>query len=62
MSVIKECYKYKTEMLGTEQKLNQMNTLYQQMLMKEKDNKKRKCLESISRKKKTYTKRNRFCH
>jgi predicted transcriptional regulator len=37
MSVIRECYKYKTEMLGTEQKLNQMNTLYQQMLMKEKD-------------------------
>ncbi len=37
MSVIKECYKYKTEMLGTGQKLNQMNTLYQQMLVKEKD-------------------------
>ena len=37
MSVIRECYKYKTEMLGTEQKLNQMNTLHQQMLVKEKD-------------------------
>ena len=37
MSVIKECYKYKTEMLGTEQTLNQMNSLYQQMLVKEKD-------------------------
>src|ERR687898_2611766 len=37
ISVIRECYKYKTEMLGTEQKLNQMNTLYQQMLMKEKE-------------------------
>ena len=37
LSLIKECYKYKTEMLGTEQKLNQMNNLYQQMVMKEKD-------------------------
>ena len=37
MSVIKECYKYKTEMLGTERTLNQMNNLYQQMLVKEKD-------------------------
>ena len=37
MSVIKECYKYKTEMLGTERTLNQMNTLYQQMLVKEKE-------------------------
>ena len=37
MSVIKECYKYKKEMLGTEQKLNQMNTMYQQMLVKEKE-------------------------
>ena len=37
MSVIKECYKYKMEMLGTENALNQMNNLYQQMLMKEKD-------------------------
>jgi hypothetical protein len=37
MSVIKECYKYKTEMLGTEKMLNQMNTLYQQMLVKEKE-------------------------
>ncbi len=37
MSTIKECYKYKTEILGTEQKLNQMNTLYQQMLVKEKE-------------------------
>ena len=37
LSLIKECYKYKTEMLATEQKLNQMNNLYQQMLMKEKD-------------------------
>jgi hypothetical protein len=37
MSVIKECYKYKMEMLGTERTLNQMNNLYHQMLMKEKD-------------------------
>jgi predicted transcriptional regulator len=37
MSVIKECYKYKTEMLGTERILNQMNTLHQQIFMKEKD-------------------------
>src|SRR5215204_7043380 len=37
MSVIKECYKYKTEMLGTERKLNQMNTVYNQMLVKEKE-------------------------
>ena len=37
MSVIKECYKYKIEMLGTERTLNQMNTLYKQILMKEKD-------------------------
>ena len=37
MSVIKECYKYKTEMLGTERTLNQMNTLHQQMLVKEKE-------------------------
>ena len=37
MSVIKECYKYKMEMLGIERTLNQMNTLYRQMLIKEKD-------------------------
>jgi len=37
MSVIKECYKYKMEMLATENILNQMNHLYQQMLVKEKD-------------------------
>jgi len=37
MSVIKECYKYKTEMLGTERTLNQMNILYNQMLVKEKE-------------------------
>ena len=37
LSLIKECYKYKTEMLGTEKMLNQMNTLYQQMLVKEKE-------------------------
>ena len=37
MSVIKECYKYKTEMLATEKTLNQMNKVYQQILMKEKD-------------------------
>ena len=37
MSVIKECYKYKTEMLGTERTLNQMNTLHQQISVKEKD-------------------------
>lgn len=37
MAVIKECYKYKIEMLGTERTLNQMNTMYQQMLVKEKD-------------------------
>ena len=37
MSGIKECYKYKMEMLGTENTLNQMNTLYQQMLVKEKE-------------------------
>ena len=42
MSVIKECYKYKMEMLGTERTLNQMNTMYQQMHMKEKDLTKRK--------------------
>jgi predicted transcriptional regulator len=41
MSVIKECYKYKTEMLGTERTLNQMNTLYQQMIVKEKELKRR---------------------
>ena len=37
MAVIKECYKYKMEMLGTERTLNQMNIMYQQMLVKEKD-------------------------
>jgi DNA-binding transcriptional regulator LsrR (DeoR family) len=37
MSGIKECYKYKMEMLGTERTLNQMNTLYKQMLVKEKE-------------------------
>src|SRR5215207_4113311 len=37
MSVIKECYKYKTEMLGTERTLDQMNTVYNQMLVKEKE-------------------------
>ena len=36
MSVIKECYKYKMEMLGTENALNQMNILYKQMLVQEK--------------------------
>jgi hypothetical protein len=41
MSVIKKCYKYKTEMLGTARTLNQMNTLYQQMLVKEKELKRR---------------------
>ena len=40
--VIKECYKYKIEMLGTERTLNQMNTMYQQMIMKERDLTKRK--------------------
>jgi hypothetical protein len=37
MAVIKECYKYKTEMLGTERTFNQMKTLHQQMLVNEKD-------------------------
>lgn len=37
MSVIKEGYKYKMEMLDTENRLIQMNSVYQQMLMKEKD-------------------------
>jgi predicted transcriptional regulator len=37
MTVLKECYKYKTEMLGTENILNQMNNLNKQILMKEKD-------------------------
>jgi len=37
MSVIKECYKHKIEMLRTERMLNQMNNMYKQMLMKEKD-------------------------
>ena len=37
MSVIKECYKCKTEMLGTENTLNQMDTVYQQMLLQEKE-------------------------
>jgi hypothetical protein len=37
MSVIKECYKYKMEMLRTERTLNQMNGLYQQMFIKEKE-------------------------
>jgi predicted transcriptional regulator len=41
MSVIKECYKYKMEMLGTENTLNQMNNMYKQMLMKERDLKRR---------------------
>jgi hypothetical protein len=38
-SVIKECYRYKRECLEqkTENTLNQMYTLYQQMLMKEKE-------------------------
>ena len=34
MSVIKECYKYKMEMLGTERTLSLMNALYQQMSLK----------------------------
>jgi hypothetical protein len=42
MNVIKECYKYKKEMLGTERTLNQMNALYQQMSLKEKPNEKEK--------------------
>ena len=37
MSVIKECYKYKTEMLGIENTLNHMNTVYNQMLVNEKE-------------------------
>ena len=37
MTVIKECYKYKMEMLGTERTLNQINNMYQQMLVKKKD-------------------------
>ena len=37
MAVIKECYKYKKEMLETERTLNQMNILYQQINLKEKD-------------------------
>jgi predicted transcriptional regulator len=37
MAVIKECYKYKMEMLGTERTLNQMNAVYQQISLKEKD-------------------------
>jgi predicted transcriptional regulator len=37
MNVIKECYKYKMEMLGTERTLNQMNNMYKQMLMKERE-------------------------
>lgn len=37
MTVIKECYKYKVEMLGTENTLIQMNNFYQQTLMKERD-------------------------
>ena len=41
MSVIKECYNHKIEMLGTDRILNQMNTMYQQMLVKEKEIKRR---------------------
>jgi hypothetical protein len=37
MAVIKECYKYKMEMLGTERTLNQMNAVYQQISLKEKE-------------------------
>lgn len=37
MSVIQECYKYKTEMLETESRLNQMNNVYKQMLVNEKE-------------------------
>ena len=37
MTVIKKCYKYKVEMLGTENTLIQMYNLYQQTLMKERD-------------------------
>ena len=37
MTVIKECYKYKMEMLGIEITLNQINNMYQQMLVKKKD-------------------------
>jgi DNA-binding transcriptional regulator LsrR (DeoR family) len=47
MSVIKECYKYKTEMLEKERTLNQMNNIYQQILMKEKDLTKMECTKSI---------------
>lgn len=37
MSVMKECYKYKMKMLATERMLNQTNTMYKQMLVKERD-------------------------
>jgi hypothetical protein len=37
MAVIKESYRYKMELFGTERMLNQMNALYQQMSLKEKD-------------------------
>jgi hypothetical protein len=36
MPVIKECFKYKMEMLETENMLKHMNIMYQQILMKEK--------------------------
>jgi hypothetical protein len=63
MSVIKECYKYKTEMLGTARMLNQMNTLHQQMLVKEKELKRREiALKAFLEGKKIKTKVSRFCN
>ena len=37
MSKIKECYKYKMEILGTENIMNQMNNMSKQMLIKERE-------------------------
>lgn len=63
MSIIKECYKHKMEILGTERMLNQMNTMYQQILVKDKDLTKRENeLKAFLEKKKIDTKRSKFCN
>jgi predicted transcriptional regulator len=60
MSVIKECYKYKTEMLGTENVKSNESFISADDCQGERTNKKRKCIKSISRRKKTNTTGNRF--
>ena len=51
MSVIKECYKYKMEMLGRENVKSDESFISANSYEGKRHNKKRKCIESISRRK-----------